>query len=222
MPYTSLSMCRSTTWCANNQILYTRSINVSENMDIEVLYKDKYFNYAYEVYKISVTSSGIKRELIGDTIYWTTCNLNNKNDTFLVLKDGVIVKEEKEEKEEKEDKDKEQVDNDVEYDEDNDYDTTEDSYLSPSDEESNDEESINPNIKRTTGFLVFASENKNNKTDFSIINLGPLHSAILGVDKMRELGEMWQKLSEEQQINYSKKAQLINKHYAEFVEVNLD
>jgi hypothetical protein len=220
MPYTSLGMSRSTTWCANNQILYTRDIGVSENMDIEVLYKDKYFNYAYEVYKISVTSSGIKRELIGDTIYWTTCNLNNKNDTFLVLKDGVIVKEDKEDKEDKEEKDKEH-DDDAD-DEDYNSDITEDSYLSPSDEEPNNEEPVNPNIKRTTGFLVFASENKKDKTDLSIINLGPLHSAKLGVDKMRELGEMWQNLSEEQQINYSKKAQLINKHYAEFVEVNLD
>jgi len=209
MLYTGLSMCRSTTWCANNVILYERSIRISENMDIEVLYKDKYFNYAYEVYKITLLPSGIKRELIGDSIYWTSYNNKNNNSTFLVLKDGVVVKEEIEEiEEEQEDK----ADEEQEEQEDYNSDTTELVYSSDEEEKQY--------TKRTTGFLVFASENKKDKTDLSIMNLGP--SSKNDLDWMTQLGERWKDLSEEDHTNYVIKAQLINNHYAEFVDVNLD
>ena len=191
-----------------------RNIKVAENMEIEITYTDKYYNDDYEVYKITVTPNGIKRELIGDEIYWTSYNNKNNSDTFLVLKDGVIVKEEEEDKEEKEEKEYVEDIEDEEY-----YNSEANEIMSSS---SIEEESINLNVKRTTGFLVFASENKKDKTNLTIINLGHVDSSIIDAEKMRELGEMWQKLSEEQQINYSKRAQLINKQYAEFVEVNLE
>jgi hypothetical protein len=38
---------------------------------------------------------------------------------------------------------------------------------------------------------------------------------------MTQMGEMWKALSEEEHTNYAIKAQLINRHYAEFVDVNL-
>jgi hypothetical protein len=215
MPYNGISMCRSTTWCANNVILYERSIQISENIDIEVLYKDKYFNYAYEVYKITVNPNGIKRELIGDTIYWISYNNKNNNATFLVLKDGIIVKEDKENEEQDQDKENEEQDKEnEEQDQDQDYnsDTTEVAYSSDEEEKQY--------TKRTTGFLVFASENKKDKTDLSIMNLGPCSKA--DFDWMTQMGEMWKALSEEDHINYAIKAQLINNHYAEFVHVNLD
>jgi hypothetical protein len=44
----------------------------------------------------------------------------------------------------------------------------------------------------------------------------------LDLDWMTQMGELWKDLSEEQHINYTKKAQLINNHYAGFVDVNLD
>ena len=206
MLYTSISV--------SNKTLYMRNIKVAENMEIEITYTDKYYNDDYEVYKITVTPNGIKRELIGDEIYWTSYNNKNNSDTFLVLKDGVIVKEEEEDKEEKEEKEYVEDIEDEEY-----YNSEANEIMSSS---SIEEESINLNVKRTTGFLVFASENKNDKTNLTIINLGHVDSSIIDAEKMRELGEMWQKLSEEQQINYSKRAQLINKQYAEFVEVNLE
>ena len=84
MLYTSISVCDKT--------LNTRSIKVAENMEIEILYKDKYYNYGFEVYKITVSPNGITRELIGDEIYWTSYNNKNNSDTFLVLKNGVVVK----------------------------------------------------------------------------------------------------------------------------------
>ena len=215
MPYTTISMCRSTTWCGNNKILYQRCIKVSENMEIEILYKDKYFNYDYEVYKIIVNPDGIKRELIGDTIYWTSYNNKNNNDTFIVLKNGIPVKEEKEE----DDEDNKHDEHD-EHDEHDDYNSDGTELLYSSDEE----EVVvqNPLCKRTTGFLVFASENKKDKTDLTIMTLGPINSSIIDINKMTELGEMWKALSEEDHINYAKKAQLINNHYLEFVDVNLD
>ena len=191
-----------------------RNIKVAENMEIEITYTDKYYNDDYEVYKITVTPNGIKRELIGDEIYWTSYNNKNNSDTFLVLKDGVIVKEEEEDKEEKEEKEYVEDIEDEEY-----YNSEANEIMSSS---SIEDESVNLNVKRTTGFLVFASENKKDKTNLTIINLGHVDSSIIDAEKMRELGEMWQKLSEEQQINYSKRAQLINKQYAEFVEVNLE
>ena len=206
MLYTSISV--------SDKTLYMRNIKVAENMEIEITYTDKYYNDDYEVYKITVTPNGIKRELIGDEIYWTSYNNKNNSDTFLVLKDGVIVKEEEEDKEEKEEKEYVEDIEDEEY-----YNSEANEIMSSS---SIEEESINLNVKRTTGFLVFASENKNDKTNLTIINLGHVDSSIIDAEKMRELGEMWQKLSEEQQINYSKRAQLINKQYAEFVEVNLE
>ena len=204
MPYNVISSY--ILYSISSYILYVHKIKVAENMEIEVIYKDKYFNYVDEVYKITVNPNGIKRELIGDEIYWTSYNNKNNSTTFLVLKDGVVVKEEKEENEEE----------DTEDTEDYNSDTTEVAY-------SSDEEKpcSNPLCKRTTGFLVFASENKKDKTDLSIINLGS-PSSKLDLDLMTQLGEMWKNLSEEEHTNYAKKAQLINNHYAEFVDVNLD
>ena len=212
MLYTSISV--------SDKTLYMRNIKVAENMEIEITYTDKYYNDDYEVYKITVTPNGIKRELIGDEIYWTSYNNKNNSDTFLVLKDGVIVKEEEEDKEEKEEKEEKEYVEDIEDIEDEEYYNSEANEIMSS--SSIEDESINLNVKRTTGFLVFASENKKDKTNLTIINLGHVDSSIIDAEKMRELGEMWQKLSEEQQINYSKRAQLINKQYAEFVEVNLE
>ena len=74
--------------------------------------------------------------------------------------------------------------------------------------------------KRTTGFLVFVSENKKDKTDLSIMNLGP--SSKNDLDQMTQLGEMWKDLSEEDHTNYVIKAQLINNQYAEIMNVELD
>ena len=196
MPYTSISVTDKT--------LYVRKIKVAENMEIEIIYKDKYFNYSDEIYKITVSPNGITRELIGDEIYWTSYN-NNTNDTFLVLKDGVVVKEETEE----------EVEEEVEEETDYESDSTEIVYSS--DEE---EEPVNPLAKRTTAFLVFASENKKDKTDLSIMNLGP--SSINNLNWLTEIGELWKNLSEEDHANYAKKAQRINKHYAEFVDLKLD
>ena len=196
MPYTSISVTDKT--------LYVRKIKVAENMEIEIIYKDKYFNYSDEIYKITVSPNGITRELIGDEIYWTSYN-NNTNDTFLVLKDGVVVKEETEE----------EVEEEVEEETDYESDSTEIVYSS--DEE---EEPVNPLAKRTTAFLVFASENKKDKTDLSIMNLGP--SSINNLNWLTEIGELWKDLSEEDYANYAKKAQRINKHYAEFVDLKLD
>jgi hypothetical protein len=65
---------------------------IAKNMEIEIVYKDRYFNFADEVYKITTTPNEIKRELIGDEIYWINYN-NDDNDTFIVLKDGVIVED---------------------------------------------------------------------------------------------------------------------------------
>jgi hypothetical protein len=200
-------------------------------MDIEILYKDKYFNYDYEVYKIIVNPDGIKRELIGDTIYWTSYNNKNNNDTFIVLKNGIHVKEEEDNDEDNkhgeddkhdEDDQHDQHDEDDEHDEHDQHD-----YNSDGTEllYSSDEEEVvvqNPLCKRTTGFLVFASENKKDKTDLTVMTLGPINSSIIDINKMTELGEMWKALSEEDHINYAKKAQLINNHYLEFVDVNLD
>jgi hypothetical protein len=212
MPYTSISMY--------NKTLYVRTIKVSENMEIEVLYKDKNFNYADEVYKITVNPTGIKRELIGDEIYWTSYNNKNNSDSFLVLKDGVVVKEEieeeqeeeEEEEEDEEEEEEEEEDEKEEQDEDYNSDTTEVAYSSDEEEK--------PRCKRTTGFLVFASENKKDKTDLSIMNLGPCSK--VDFDLMTQLGEMWKDLSEEDHTNYAIKAQLINNHYAECMNVELD
>ena len=230
MPYTSISI--------SDKILYIRNIKVAENMEIEITYRDKYYNYGYEVYKITLTPSGIKRELIGDEIYWTSYNNKNKNDTFLVLKDGVIVKEEEkeekedeediEEKEEKEDvehvEDEEDIE-DVEYEEDIEDIEDEEYYNFDGNEtmssSSIEDESINPNVKRTTGFLVFASENKNDKTNLDIIYLGPINTSILDINKMTELGKMWTNLSKNQQAYYNKKARNINRNNNTFVEVEL-
>jgi hypothetical protein len=183
MPYNVIS----------SYILYVRKIKVAENMEIEVIYKDKYFNYVDEVYKITVNPNGIKRELIGDTIYWTSYNNKNNSTTFLVLKDGVVVKEDKEQEQEQ--------------DQDQDYnsDTTEVAYSSDEEEKQY--------TRCTTGFLVFASENKKDKTDRTIMYLGS-PSSKLDLDWMTQMGEMWKALSEEDHINYSIKAQLINNHYA--------
>jgi hypothetical protein len=203
MPYNVIS----------SYILYVHKIKVAENMEIEVIYKDKYFNYVDEVYKITVNPNGIKRELIGDEIYWTSYNNKNNNSTFLVLKDGVVVKEEKEEKEEEEE---EQEEEQEEQEEDYNSDTTEVAY-------SSDEEKpcSNPLCKRTTGFLVFASENKKDKTDRTIMYLGS-PSSKLDLDWMTQMGEMWKALSEEEHTNYAIKAELINNHYAQLMDVNLD
>lgn len=188
MPYNVIS----------SYILYVRKIKVAENMEIEVIYKDKYFNYVDEVYKITVNPNGIKRELIGDTIYWTSYNNKNNSTTFLVLKDGVVVKEDEQEEEEE--------------DEDYNSDTTEVAY-------SSDEEK--QRCKRTTGFLVFASENKKDKTDRTIMYLGS-PSSKLDLDLMTQLGERWKDLSEEEHTNYAIKAELINNHYAKCMDVELD
>jgi hypothetical protein len=196
MPYNVIS----------SYILYVRKIKVAENMEIEVIYKDKYFNYADEVYKITVNPNGIKRELIGDEIYWTSYNNKNNSTTFLVLKDGVVVKEEEQEEQEEQEEEQE------EQEEDYNSDTTELVY-------SSDEEK--QYTKRTTGFLVFASENKKDKTDLSIINLGS-PSSKLDLDLMTQLGERWKDLSEEEHTKYAIKAELINNHYAEIVDVELD
>jgi len=112
---------------------------------------------------------------------------------YNVLKDGVINEEEQE-------------------DEDYNSDTTEVAY-------SSDEE--NPHCKRTTGFLVFVSENKKDKTDRTIMLLGSPSSKV-DLDWMTQMGERWKALSEEEHTNYALKAQLINNHYPEFVDVNLD
>lgn len=189
MPYTSISI--------SDKTLYMRKIKVAENMEIEIFYTDKYYNYAYEVYKITVSPNGIKRELIGNEIYWTSYNNKNTNNTFLVLKDGVVVKEETEK----------EVEEKTDYN----SDTTED--ICSSDIE---EEPVNPLAKRTTAFLVFASENKKDKTDLNIINLGP--SSIFHLNWLTEMGEIWKNLSEEEHANYAKKAQLINSQYDESLD----
>lgn len=194
MPYTSISVTDKT--------LYMRNIKVAENIEIEIFYKDKYYNYAYEVYKITVSPNGIKRELIGDEIYWTSYNNNNTNDTFLVLKDGVVVKEETEKIEIEEET------------EETDYNSDSTEIVYSSDEE--DKPHNNPLIKRTTAFLVFASENKKDKTDLSIINIGP--SSIFHLNWLTEMGELWKALSEEEHANYAKKAQLINSQYDESLD----
>ena len=205
MLYTSLSV--------SDKTLYMRNIKVAENMEIEITYTDKYYNDDYEVYKITVTPNGIKRELIGDEIYWTSYNNKNNSDTFLVLKDGVVVKEETEEKEEKEEKEYVEDIEDEEY-----YNSEANEIMSSS---SIEDESINLNVKLTTGFLVFASENKNDKTNLDIIYLGPINSYILDINKMTELGEMWANLSEDQQTYYNKKAKIINTNNRTFVDIEL-
>jgi hypothetical protein len=90
MPYKSVS--RYILYSVSSYILNVRIIKVAKNIEIEIVYKDRYFNFADEVYKITNMPSGIKRELIGDEIYWINYN-NDDNDTFLVLKNGVIVEE---------------------------------------------------------------------------------------------------------------------------------
>jgi hypothetical protein len=198
MPYNVIS----------SYILYVRKIKVAENMEIEVIYKDKYFNYVDEVYKITVNPNGIKRELIGDEIYWTSYNNKNNSTTFLVLKDGVVVKEDEQEEEEVEEEEEEEEEDTEDYN----SDTTEVAY-------SSDEE--NPRCKRTTGFLVFASENKKDKTDRTIMYLGS-PSSKLDLDLMTQLGERWKALSEEEHTNYAIKALIINNRYAQLMDVNLD
>ena len=193
MPYTSISVTDKT--------LYMRNIKVAENMEIEIFYTDKYYNYGYEVYKITVSPNGITRELIGDEIYWTSYNNKNNSDTFIVLKNGVVVKEEKEEEIEE-----------VREEEGYKSDSTEIVYSS--DEE--DELRNNPLAKRTTAFLVFANENKKDKTDPSIMNLGP--SSINELIWLTEMGELWKALSEEEHANYAKKAQFINSQYDESLD----
>ena len=89
MPYTSIYTSTSVI----DNTLYMRNIKVAENMEIEIFYTDKYYNYGFEVYKITVSPNGITRERIGDEIYWTSYNNKNHSDTFLVLKNGVVVKE---------------------------------------------------------------------------------------------------------------------------------
>jgi hypothetical protein len=111
---------------------------------------------------------------------------------YNVLRDGVINEEEQEE----------------------DYNSDGTELVYSSDEE-------NPRCKRTTGFLVFASENKKDKTDRTIINLGS-PSSKLDLDLMTQLGERWKDLSEEEHTKYAIKAQLINNHYAEIMDVELD
>jgi hypothetical protein len=90
MPYKSIS--RYILYSVSSYILNVRRIKIAKNMEIEIVYKDRYFNFADEVYKITTTQNEIKRELIGDEIYWINYN-NDDNDTFLVLKNGVIVGE---------------------------------------------------------------------------------------------------------------------------------
>ena len=197
MLYTSISVTDKT--------LYKRNIKVAENMEIEIFYTDKYYNYGFEVYKITVSPSGITRELIGNEIYWTSYNNKNNSDTFLVLKNGVVVKEEKENEVEE-----------VREEEGYKSDSTEIVYSS--DEE--DKLCNNPLAKRTTAFLVFASKNKKDKTDLSIMNLG--QSSINELTWLTEMGERWKALSEEEHANYAKKAQLINSNYDEFLDVKLD
>ena len=197
MPYTSIYTSISVT----DKTLYKRNIKVAENMEIEIFYTDKYYNYGYEVYKITVSPNGITRELIGDEIYWTSYNNKNNSDTFIVLKNGVVVKEEKEEEIEE-----------VREEEGYKSDSTEIVYSS--DEE--DELRNNPLAKRTTAFLVFASENKKDKTDPSIMNLGP--SSINELIWLTEMGELWKALSEEEHANYAKKAQFINSQYDESLD----
>ena len=194
MLYTSISVTDKT--------LYKRNIKVAENMEIEIFYTDKYYNYGFEVYKITVSPNGITRELIGNEIYWTSYNNKNNSDTFLVLKNGVVVKEEKEE----------------EIEEVRDYQSDSTEIVYSSDEE--DKLCSNPLAKRTTAFLVFASENKKDKTDLSIMNIGP--SSINELTWLTEMGELWKALSEEEHANYAKKAQLINSNYDEFLDVKSD
>ena len=198
MPYTCVSS--SILYSISSFILYVRKIQVAENMEIEIVYKDKYFNYADEVYKITVSPSGITRQLIGDEIYWTSYNNKNHNNTFLVLKDGVVVKEETEIEEETE--------------EETDYQSDSTEIVYSSDEE--DKPHNNPLIKRTTAFLVFASENKKDKTDLNIINVGP--SSVPHLNWLTEMGELWRDLSIEDHANYAKKAQLINSQYDESLD----
>jgi hypothetical protein len=93
MPYKSVS--RYILYSVSSYILNVRIIKVAKNIEIEIVYKDRYFNFADEVYKITNMPSGIKRELIGDEIYWINYN-NSNDDEFLVLKNGVIVEEPKE------------------------------------------------------------------------------------------------------------------------------
>ena len=190
MLYTSISISDKTS--------YKRNIKVAENIEIEIFYTDNYYNYGYEVYKITVSPNGITRQLIGNEIYWTSYNNNNTNNTFIVLKNGVVVKEETEEEEAEED-----------------YNSDATELVSSSNEDEH-----NSLIKRTTAFLVFASENKKDKTDPSIINLGP--SSINNLNWLSEMGELWKALSEEEHANYAKKAQLINSNYDEFLDVKLD
>lgn len=191
MPYTCISS--SILYSISSFILYVRKIQVAENMEIEIIYKDKYFNYADEVYKITVSPNGITRQLIGDEIYWTSYNNKNHSDTFLVLKDGVVVKEETEE---------------------TDYNSDSTEIVYSSDEEDKQR------CKRTTAFLVFASENKKDKTDLNIINVGP--SSINNLNWLTEMGELWKDLSKEDHANYAKKAQLINSQYDESLDAKLD
>lgn len=197
MSYTSLYTSISVSY----KTLYKRNIKVAENMEIEIFYTDKYYNYGYEVYKITVSPSGITRELIGDEIYWTSYNNKNNSDTFIVLKNGVVVKEEKEEEIEEE---TEVID----------YQSDSTEIVYSSDEE--DKLRSSPLAKRTTAFLVFASENKKDKTDPSIMNLGP--SSINELIWLTEMGEMWKALSEEEHANYAKKAQFINSNYDESLD----
>ena len=112
---------------------------------------------------------------------------------YNVIKDGVINEEEQE-------------------DEDYNSDTTELVYSSDEEEKTR--------CKRTTGFLVFASENKKDKTDRTIMNLGSPSSKV-DLDLMTQLGERWKDLSEEEHTSYAIKAQLINNHYAEIMDVEL-
>jgi hypothetical protein len=198
MPYTCVSS--SILYSISSFILYVCKIQVAENMEIEIVYKDKYFNYADEVYKITVSPNGITRELIGNEIYWTSYNNKNHSDTFLVLKDGVVVKEESEIEEEKEDVREEETD----------YQSDSTEIVYSSDEEDK------PRYKRTTAFLVFASENKKDKTDLNIINVGP--SSVPHLNWLTEMGELWRDLSIEDHANYAKKAQLINSQYDEFLD----
>ena len=202
MPYTSLY----TSISVSDKTLYKRNIKVAENMEIEIFYTDKYYNYGFEVYKITVSPNGITRELIGDEIYWTSYNNKNHSDTFLVLKNGVVVKEETE---------KIEI---IEVEEVIDYQSDSTEIVYSSDEE--DKLRSNPLAKRTTAFLVFASENKKDKTDSSIMNLGP--SSINELIWLTEMGELWKDLSEEEHANYAKKAQFINSEYDEFLNVKLD
>ena len=196
MLYTSFYTCIS----VSDKILYKRNIKVAENMEIEIFYTDKYYNYAYEVYKITNTAGGVTCELIGDEIYWTSYNNKNHSDTFLVLKNGVVVKEETEKREIEE--------------EEEDYKSDSTEIIYSSDEE--DKPQNIPIAKRTTAFLVFASKNKKDKTDLSIMNLGP--SPIHDINWLTEMGEMWKNLSEEDHVNYAKKAQFINSNYDEFLD----